>query len=319
MSQATTDDAPRRRCGTTDVHVRLLEQDPDYRSARASIAQARTAATARTAPGTEEVVRIPVVVHVVSPSPQDVTDEQVAGQVAVLNADFRAANTDLDAVPEPFRPLVGDARVEFVLATTAPDGSPSTGTTRTSTDVAEFTTDDAVKAAATGGADPWPVETHLNLWVCPLGGGLLGYAQFPGGPPATDGVVVNITAFGTTGTASAPFDLGRTATHEVGHYLDLFHLWGEFAASCEDTDEVDDTPNQGGPNHGRPAFPHVSCDNGPDGDLFVDYMDYVDDAAMVMFTAGQVTRMRAALAGARAPLAAAGAGPSGSPATAGTP
>nr|WP_276611057.1 M43 family zinc metalloprotease [Kineococcus siccus] len=100
--------------------------------------------------------------------------------------------------------------------------------------------------------------------------------------------------------------MGRTATHEVGHYLDLFHLWGELQASCEDTDEVDDTPNQRGPHRGRPEFPQVSCDNGPAGDLFMDYMDYVDDAAMVMFTAGQVTRMRAALAGVRAPLAAAG-------------
>ena len=308
MSQGTTDDAVLRRCGTTDVHVRLLEQDPDYRSARASIARARSAATARTAaPGAEEVVRIPLVVHVVAASPQDVTDEQVASQVAVLNADFRAANADVSSVPEAFAPLVGDARVEFVLAGTAPDGSPSSGITRTTTEVTEFSTDDAVKSAATGGADPWLPAEHLNLWVCPLGGGLLGYAQFPGGPPATDGVVVNHTAFGTTGTASAPFDLGRTATHEIGHYLDLFHLWGEFAASCEDTDEVDDTPNQGGPNHGRPRFPHVSCGNGPAGDLFVDYMDYVDDAVMVMFTAGQVTRMRAALAGARAPLVAAGA------------
>ena len=142
---------------------------------------------------------------------------------------------------------------------------------------------------------------YLNMWVCALSGGLLGYAQFPGGPSATDGVVINTLAFGTSGTAEAPFDLGRTATHEVGHYFNLRHIWGD-TEDCSGTDFVADTPNAAGPNYGTPAFPTVSCGNGPNGDMFMNYMDYVDDAAMFLFTAQQVVRMRTALDAARPDL-----------------
>ena len=129
--------------------------------------------------------------------------------------------------------------------------------------------------------DAWPSAQYLNLWVCPLAGGLLGYAQFPGGPAATDGVVILHSAFGINGTAAAPFNLGRTATHEIGHWLNLNHIWGDDGTGCSGTDNVADTPNQGGPNYGAPTFPHLSCSNGPNGDLFVNYMDYVDDRAIV--------------------------------------
>jgi hypothetical protein len=153
----------------------------------------------------------------------------------------------------------------------------------------------AVKSAAKGGADSWPSERYLNIWVCQLGGGLLGYAEFPGAPTEIDGVVILHSAFGTTGTAMAPFDRGRTATHEVGHWLGLFHIWGDDGTGCGGTDEVDDTPNQAGPNYGAPTFPSITCDNGPNGDMFVNYMDYTDDAVMHMFTQGQVLRMQASL------------------------
>jgi hypothetical protein len=131
-----------------------------------------------------------------------------------------------------------------------------------------------------------------------LGGGLLGYAQFPGGPAATDGVVILNTAFGSVGTAAAPYNLGRTATHEIGHWLNLRHIWGD-TEDCSGSDFVDDTPNAQQPNYGKPTFPHVSCNNAPNGDMFMNYMDYVDDDAMVMFTKGQIARMQATLAGPR--------------------
>src|SRR5262249_31419652 len=134
-----------------------------------------------------------------------------------------------------------------------------------------------------------------------LGNGLLGYAQFPGGARATDGVVILHAAFGTTGTAQEPFNLGRTATHEVGHYLNLRHIWGD-AEDCTGTDYVDATPNAQHPNYHTPEYPHISCNNGPDGDMFMNYMDYVDDATMVMFTRGQAMRMQAALDGPRVSL-----------------
>jgi hypothetical protein len=155
-----------------------------------------------------------------------------------------------------------------------------------------------VKYTSRGGINAWPSERYLNIWVCSLGNGLLGYAQFPGGPAATDGVVILNLAFGTTGTAQAPFNLGRSATHEIGHWLNLRHIWGD-TEHCEGTDFVVDTPNAQSPNYGKPHFPHVSCNNGPNGDMFMNYMDYVDDDTMVMFTAGQVARMTATLEGPR--------------------
>ena len=217
----------------------------------------------------------------------------------MLNRDFRAINADISQTPSVFQPLIGDPKIEFALAAVDPQGNPTGGIIRKQTSTTSFTADDKVKSSATGGANPWPADKYLNLWVCNLSGGLLGYAQFPGGPAATDGVVVTYTAFGTTGTAQPPFHKGRTATHEIGHWLNLNHIWGDDGTGCSGTDNVADTPNQGGFNVGCPTFPHVSCNNGPNGDLFMNYMDYVDDGCMVMFTQGQVTRMEACLAGPR--------------------
>ncbi len=297
-------DRPQRRCATMDVHHRMLAESAEYRQARSSIENAtRARATVGDGPRFAGVARIPVVVHVVwNTADQNVSDAQIRSQIDVLNRDFRATNTDVGTVPDVFRDLVADSRVEFFLATTDPDGNPTDGITRTATDVASFFSDDGIKSSASGGADAWPADRYLNVWTGQLGGGLLGYAQFPGGPPETDGVVILHSAFGTTGTATAPFHLGRTATHEVGHYLNLFHIWGDDGSGCGGSDEVDDTPNQGGPNVGVPTFPHVSCNNGPNGDLFMNYMDYVDDAVMVMFTKGQAARMEACLDAVRSSL-----------------
>ncbi|MFC9556975.1 zinc metalloprotease [Rhodococcus sp. NPDC056960] len=293
----------RRTCGTMDVHRRLLTESESYRIARSEIENQTIELEALQSISDRGVARIPVVVHVVSnTAAQNISDAQIESQIAVLNKDFRAANDDVDTVPDVFAYLVGDAAVEFFLADTDPSGRLTSGITRTTTEVAAFDQSDGVKSAARGGADPWPTQRYLNIWVCALGGGLLGYAQFPGGPVDTDGVVITYTAFGTTGTARAPFDLGRTATHEIGHYLNLFHIWGDDGTGCRGSDEVADTPNQGGQNVGMPRFPHVSCGNGPHGDLFMDYMDYTDDAGMVMFTKGQGARMGACLDGVRKAL-----------------
>jgi hypothetical protein len=193
---------------------------------------------------------------------------------------------------------VGDSKVEFKLATRNPKGKQTDGITRTKTDRDSFGADDSVKKASKGGVAAWPADKYLNIWVCNLGGGLLGYAQFPGGPARTDGVVILHSAFGTTGTVKQPFHLGRSATHEVGHWLNLRHIWAD-TMGCGGSDHVPDTPNAAGPNYGKPPFPHITCNNGPNGDMFVNYMDYVDDAAMFMFTTGQVGRMNATLAGPR--------------------
>ena len=293
----------RRSCGTMDVHYRLLRTIPEYAEARAASENQAQRAAMSPVIGRMGCTRIPVVVHVVyKTAPQNISVVQIQSQIDVLNADFRQKNADLATVPAPFAPATADARIEFKLATTDPAGNPTTGITRTATATTAFSDDDSVKSAATGGADAWPSDKYLNIWVCPLAGGLLGYAQFPGGPAATDGVVIRHSAFGTSGTAAAPFNLGRTATHEVGHWLNLRHIWGDDGTGCAGSDFVADTPNQGGPNYGTPAFPKVSCGNGPSGDMFMNFMDYVDDGAMTMFTAGQVTRMQAALDGLRSSI-----------------
>jgi hypothetical protein len=305
-----TERPTQRNCGVMDVHRRLLTTSAEYVANRSALENATSLyiASDQRFDGTAQ---IPVVVHVVwNNATQNISQAQIDSQIEVLNRDFRATNTDVGIVPTPFTGLVADPRIEFHLATTDPNGNPTTGVTRTQTTRTSFSTDDAIKSSATGGIDPWPADRYLNIWVGQLGGGLLGYAQFPGGPAETDGVVILHSGFGTNGTAAAPFDLGRTTTHEIGHYLNLFHIWGDDGSGCSGSDEVADTPNQGGPNFGVPTFPKLSCNNGPNGDLFVNYMDYTDDRGMVMFTNDQVARMEACLDTVRSSLnqASAGAG-----------
>ncbi|TMR10913.1 zinc metalloprotease [Nonomuraea turkmeniaca] len=285
------------------VHRRLLNESMAYRAQRSAIenqaTQYRLGGRRISRSGT---ISIPVVVHVVhNTDEQNISDGQIYSQIEILNQDFRAANPDVTQVPPVWQPLVADTMIEFHLATRNPNGDPTDGIIRVRTTRSSFSHhDDAVKSSATGGADPWPSDQYLNMWVCQLRGGLLGYAQFPGGPPDTDGVVIRHSAFGNMGTVAQPFHLGRTATHEVGHWLNLYHIWGDDGQGCSGDDKVADTPNQGGGNTGMPTFPHISCNNGPNGDMFMNYMDYTDDAGMMMFTTGQSTRMNACLEGPRA-------------------
>jgi Pregnancy-associated plasma protein-A len=293
----------RRRCGTMAVHSRLLESDPNFRqrlvdlehvTSRRMFAGLIHRGGAPTA--------IPVVVHVVyNTAAENISVAQIKSQIARLNLDYNAKNPDRKNVPSVWSGLVTGSRIQFALAKKDPSGKPATGITRTPTASTSFGDDDSVKSAASGGADAWPSDKYLNLWVCSLGGGLLGYAQFPGGPAKTDGVVILNTAFGSKGTAAAPFNKGRTATHEIGHWLNLHHIWGD-TQHCEGTDFVSDTPNAQLPNFGKPKFPHITCSNGPNGDMFMNYMDYVDDDSMLMFTTQQVARMNAALAGSRSSI-----------------
>lgn len=301
----------KRSCATMDHHHALSKIDEVYRDNRRQIevfsSRARVART--------EVLRIPVVVHVLYHRDiENISDAQIKSQIAVLNADFRMRNTDIDRVPAVFRERIGDARVEFALAVRDPNGNPTTGITRTFTSIKEFIApipppadptpqlDAQIKRSEHGKA-AWPASDYLNLWVCNLGDSLLGYAQFPGGPAATDGVVIRYEAFGTIGAAAAPYNLGRTATHEIGHWLNLLHIWGDDGDGCNGSDNVSDTPNQAGSNGGKPTFPSPSCNNGPDGDMFMNFMDYVDDDTMQMFTKGQVRRMDATILGPRKSLA----------------
>lgn len=233
---------------------------------------------------------IPVVVNILySNANENISDAQIQSQIDVLNRDFSATNPDLGLVPSAFTSAVSNLEIQFTLSSVVRKASNKTS----------WGTRDAMKNAKKGGIDATTPTTKLNLWVCNIGGGILGYAQFPGGSSATDGIVIGPQYFGNTGFVSAPYDKGRTATHEVGHWLNLRHIWGD--ASCG-SDLVTDTPTQQTSNYGCPAFPHVTCSNGPNGDMFMNYMDYTDDLCMYMFSGGQKTRTRAifAVGGARA-------------------
>jgi hypothetical protein len=282
-----------RSCGAMAAHMALLEKHASFRKHQRALEQetSRRRAMALDVAKTR-LAKIRVIVNVVyNTSAQNISMAQIRSQIAALNRDYRAKNPDRTKTPKAWKGLVTDAKVSFTLYKVI----------RKKTKKTSFSYDDGVKKASTGGIAPTKANKYLNLWVCPLSGGLLGYAQFPGGPTSTDGVVINYLAFGTTGTAKAPFNKGRTATHEVGHFLNLRHIWGD-TEDCSGSDFVVDTPNAAGPNYGKPTFPVITCNNGPYGDMFMNYMDYVDDAAMYMFTAQQVARMRTALDGPRRSL-----------------
>ncbi|MBS1664940.1 MAG: T9SS type A sorting domain-containing protein [Bacteroidetes bacterium] len=235
-------------------------------------------------------ITIPVVVHIIYNSPsQNISDEQVLSQLQVLNADYGKTNADTAAIPGYYASLAADCGFSFVLATVDTGGHTTTGIIRKHTNATSFTIDDDVKFGSRGGDDAWDRDRYLNLWVCNLSGSVLGYSSLVGGPRETDGVVIKYTAFGTKGTAQPPYNLGRTATHEVGHWMNLIHIWGD--ASCGD-DEVGDTPQQQEATYGNPNGVVLSCGNMQYGNLYMDYMDFTDDIGMHLFTGGQRDRMR---------------------------
>ena len=294
-----------RSCGQMVVHEFLAETEPAYRGRRlrAEDQTRKIIDSGEATRVTAKLITLPVVVHVVYQTDEEnISDAQVKSQITVLNRDFRAKNPDRRKVPAVWKSLVIDSNIAFALATKDPDGKQTSGITRTATTATSFGVDNGVKSARTAGVDPWPTDRYLNMWVCNLGNNLLGYAQFPGGPAKTDGVVILYSAFGSRGRVNPPFNKGRTATHEVGHFLGLRHIWGD-RNDCSGNDFVADTPPARQSNGGKPQFPHITCNNGPSGDMFMNYMDYVDDTAMFMFTAGQVARMNATLAGPRKKLA----------------
>lgn len=300
-----------RQCVTMDVLSMKLLEDPGL-AARMDAIEIQTLAFGQLSrngerrggvtpppppanPGTPYTgtVRIPVKVHVLyRTTEQNISLAQIRSQIDVMNEDFRKLNPDVSSTPSAFAPLASDMDIEFTLA--------DADVTRKYSTVTSWGTNDKMKKASQGGINPVDPARYLNIWVCNIGGGILGYAQFPGGSASTDGIVIGPNYFGDRNASggssfflSAPYDLGRTATHEVGHWLNLRHIWGD--ANCGN-DQVADTPTQRTSNGGCPTFPKVTCSNGPNGDMFMNYMDYTYDACMFMFSEGQKTRSRALFA-----------------------
>lgn len=241
------------------------------------------------APATH-IIKIPVVVHVLYNAPAyNISDAQIKSQIEVLNRDFRRLNADTAFTPIVFRKLAADCQIEFELAKFDPKGRKTNGIVRKSSSILMYGLDDRIKYTGRGGSDAWDADNYLNIWVGSLAGGLLGYASVIGGDKAVDGVAISPTAFGTTGIVAAPYNKGRTATHEIGHWLGLMHIWGDQV--CGD-DQVDDTPKQGYATRKCPTGVQVSCGTDPGGDMYNNFMDFTEDACLNLFTQGQRTRMR---------------------------
>jgi hypothetical protein len=286
----------KRSCGSYEVLQAQLAADPSMAARMQSIENftAKAIQTGEVSRMVNGTIEIPVVVHVVyNTAKQNISTEQINSQIDVLNEDYQNLNADKVKLPSnSFQTAASTGmNVRFVISDIK----------RVPTKVKSWSTNDAVKSSRRGGSDPVDPAHNLNIWVCNLGQGLLGYAQFPGGNPATDGVVILYSAFGSQnkypgGTYVSKYDLGRTATHEIGHWMNLRHIWGDDGGACSGSDQVNDTPNQGSENYGCPNYPHVSCSNDPKGDMFMNYMDYTDDACMYMFSTGQKDRMLAVFA-----------------------
>ncbi len=293
-----------KKCATHDKHLELIESDDEYsRNLRKIEAQTRnfieTQGKFSNQRNVPDVVTIPVVVHVLwKTAQQNISDAQIQSQIDVLNEDFRKLNANVGNTVTDFQDRIADVEIEFCLASVDPDGNPTTGIIRKQTTRNEWGTNDAIKKPKSGGSLAWPRDEYLNIWVGNIQSGvlgtILGYAQFPGGGASTDGIVVAPQFFGSKQKGSGfylqfPSDLGRTATHEVGHWLNLRHIWGD--GNCSADDFVGDTPKSDDSNSGCPVN-HKSCNT---RDNVQNYMDYTDDNCMTMFTEGQKNRMRAVL------------------------
>ncbi len=285
-----------RKCATDEVLKAQLAADPslaDRMNQIESFTRKFINSSEALRLGANGQIIIPVVVHVLyNASAENISDAQILSQVDVLNEDFNLQNRDNTLVPSLFSSVKANVGVKFELASTI----------RKKTTKKSWGTNDAMKFNNRGGDNVVDPAHNLNIWVCNLGGGLLGYAQFPGGAPSTDGVVILFKAFGRTGTLITPYDKGRTTTHEVGHWVNLRHIWGD--ATCGD-DFVGDTPKHTTANYGCPAFPHYNTCGDNAVEMTMNYMDYTDDPCMYMFSNGQKSRMLAVFAagGPRAAIA----------------
>ena len=263
---------------------------------------------------TRKTIVIPVVFHVVYHSDEEnVSEAQLLSQIAIMNQDYTLTNSDTLTKTHPFAKYAGSLDIQFKIAVQDPLGNNTSGITRTKTNTVftEANLDD-VKSTAKGGQDNWDPTSYLNIWVTNFDPsvGLLGYATFPtelNSAPAMDGVAIQYTAIGNIGTAGTNgYDAnakGRTVTHEVGHWMNLYHIWGDDV--CGD-DLVADTEPADSANYHCPTFPlhpKNTCGSSENGEMFMNFMDYTDDDCMKMFTIGQTTRMAAALAGPRKELA----------------
>lgn len=236
-------------------------------------------------------ITIPVVVHIVwYEYEENLSDALVLSQIDALNRDFNANNIDVQDAPNEFKTVIGNPHIRFCLAAIDPNGNLTTGVVRVQSEKSEIGLSDDVYFSANGGSDAWDTDKYLNIWVANTGNLISGFGTYPNWVvPEKTGVVIHPKYFGINNHQQ--YGLGRVATHEIGHYLGLKHLWAD-DLDCNTDDEVSDTPPQQEAHTGCPNYPQSGCS---ESEMFMNFMDYVDDACMVMFTKGQADRMSATI------------------------
>jgi hypothetical protein len=276
-----------KRCMSHEILQEKMAANPELAQKMEDIERFTQKAIANRTLSNGEMT-IPVVFNVIyKTASENISDAQVQSQIDVLNEDFGATNADYSTATSFDAVKSGNTNIKFTLQ----------AINRLYSSKSSWRANDAMKSSATGGINATSPTTTLNIWVVnSMRSGsstILGYAQFPGGAAATDGVVLGHNFTGRTGTVSAPYNKGRTATHEVGHWLNLRHIWGD--ATCG-SDLVSDTPTHNTSNSGCPSSTHTSTCTGTPLEMHMNYMDYTNDACMYMFSAGQKTRMQATYA-----------------------
>lgn len=238
-----------------------------------------------------DIIKIPVVFHVLYHTPgQNIPASTIDLLIAALNRDFNKRNADTANIPAVFKPIAANMGFEFKLATMDPKGVSTSGILRKYTPITYWVSDDKMKFNTSYGSDAWDSKSYLNIWLCDMKD-VLGYGTLPGMDPKKDGIVISFQdlVLSAHSTTHAINDF-RTIVHEAGHWLNLYHIWGE--GYCGD-DRVDDTPKQSTYTPGCPNGTRLSCGNNETGDMYMNYMDFTNDVCMNMFTSDQRKRTRA--------------------------
>lgn len=326
--QAQNTETPKRKCLSPTFNSKYEEAFQQMLSKHQQFANQKKTSTVYTIPIVFHVLHSGVAVN--SPSAtsgRNLNAAQINSQLTILNEDYRKLNSNFSTyvTQSGFTSIAADVEINFCMAQVDPSGNAMAepGIDRINVSSKGWTSLPYTMSYIESTVKPnsiWDPTKYFNVWILEFGGsdiGTLGYAQFPtvaasltpisdmagyGGTANTDGVVIDYHYIGNTGTAtgSAPYNKGRTLVHEAGHWLGLWHIWGDDGSSCSGTDNVTDTPNQADENYTCPstngAVVTDACTSSSPGVNYQNYMDYSDDRCMAMFTAGQKARMQAVMA-----------------------